>query len=95
MKITKDEIVYVARLARLSLTPETIDLFTKQLGDILNYMDKLNRLDTSNIPPTSHAISINNAFREDEIKPSLPREEVLANAPEAEDGNFVVPKIIT
>nr|HID59658.1 Asp-tRNA(Asn)/Glu-tRNA(Gln) amidotransferase subunit GatC [Desulfobacterales bacterium] len=95
MKISKDEILYVARLARLSLTPEALDLFTRQLEEILTYMDKLNRVDTTGVPPTSHTIPISNAFREDEIKPSLPRKAVLANAPEAEKGNFIVPKIIT
>jgi len=94
MKITKEEVVHVASLARLNLDDEAIDLYTKQLGDILTYMDTLNRVDTRDVPPTSHAIFINNVFREDEVKPSVPEERALANAPESEDGSFVVPKVI-
>ena len=94
MKITKDEIVHVAKLARLHLDDAAIELYTKQLGEILAYMDTLNRVDTRGVPPTSHAILINNAFRDDEVKPSMPVERALTNAPEAEDGGFVVPKVI-
>jgi len=94
MKITKEEVVHVASLARLNLDDEAIDLYTKQLGDILTYMDTLNRVDTRDVPPTSHAIFINNVFREDEVEPSVPEERALANAPESEDGSFVVPKVI-
>ena len=94
MKITADEIVHVAKLARLDLDESAVQLYTKQLGDILTYMDTLNRLDTRGVAPTSHAIFINNAFRDDEVKPSMPVESALSNAPESEDGSFVVPKVI-
>ena len=94
MKITADEIVHVAKLARLDLDESAVQLYTKQLGDILTYMDALNRLDTRGVAPTSHAIFINNAFRDDEVKPSMPVESALSNAPESEDGSFVVPKVI-
>jgi aspartyl-tRNA(Asn)/glutamyl-tRNA(Gln) amidotransferase subunit C len=94
MKITKEEVVHVARLARLNLDEEAIELYAKQLGDILTYMDTLNRVDTEHVPPTSHAIFIKNAFREDEVKASVPVERALANAPQSEDGSFVVPKVI-
>lgn len=93
-KITREQIVHVAQLARLHLDDAAVELYTKQLGDILAYMDTLNRLDTKGVPPTSHAIFINNAFRDDEIKPSIPVAQALANAPESEDGSFVVPKVI-
>ena len=94
MKITKEEVVHVARLARLDLEDEAIELYTKQLGDILTYMDTLNRVDTKDVSPTSHAIFINNAFREDEVEASIPAERALANAPESEVGSFIVPKVI-
>lgn len=93
-KITREQIVHVAQLARLHLDDAAVELYTKQLGDILTYMDTLNRLDTKGGPPTSHAIFINNAFRDDEVKPSIPVAQALANAPESEDGSFVVPKVI-
>jgi aspartyl-tRNA(Asn)/glutamyl-tRNA(Gln) amidotransferase subunit C len=94
MKITREQIVHVARLARLHLDDEAIGLYTRQLGDILTYMDTLNRVDTTGVSPTSHAIFINNAFREDEVKTSMPVKLSLTNAPESEDGSFVVPKVI-
>ncbi len=94
MKITKEEVLYVANLARLEMNDESIDKFVRQIGTILEYVDTLNRVDTEGVPPTSHAIFLTNAFREDEIKEHLDREAALANAPEKEDENFVVPKVI-
>jgi aspartyl-tRNA(Asn)/glutamyl-tRNA(Gln) amidotransferase subunit C len=94
MKITKEEVVHVAKLARLNLDEEAIGLYTKQLGDILAYMETLNRVDTKDVPPTSHAIFINNAFRDDDVKASISVDRALGNAPESEDGSFVVPKVI-
>lgn len=94
MKITKDEVMHVAELARLDLDENAVELYTKQLGDILTYMETLNRVDTENVPPTSHATFTDSAFREDEVKASILPEEALANAPQSEDGSFVVPKVI-
>ncbi len=94
MKITKKEVEYVAHLARLRLKPEDAEKFTSQLDQILTYFEKLQELDTSEIEPTSHPIPIVNAFREDEVKPSLDIEDVLANAPDKEGNFFKVPKII-
>lgn len=94
MKITKEEVLYVANLARLEMNEESIDKFARQIGTILEYVDTLNRVDTEGVSPTSHAIFLTNAFREDEIKEHLDREAALANAPEKEDENFVVPKVI-
>ncbi len=94
MKITKDEVLYVADLARLDLDEASIDRFAGQIDTILDYVDKLNEVDTGGIRPTSHAISLTNAFREDEQRQPLDRDKALANAPEKEDGNFVVPKIV-
>ncbi len=94
MKITKDEILHVADLARLDLDAEAIETFAGQIGKVLQYVDTLNEIDTEGIRPTSHAIFLTNAFREDEPRPHLDRNQALANAPEKEEGNFVVPKII-
>ncbi len=90
----KMDIEKVARLARLELTEEEKVTFGNQLEQILNYMEQLNKLDTTGVEPTSHAIPISNVFKEDEVKPSFPQKEVLAIAPDEEDGHFKVPKII-
>ena len=94
MKITKEEIAHVGKLARLNLDDEAVELYEKQLGDILTYMATLSRLETAGVDPASHATSIHNAFRDDELKASIPNERALENAPDSEDGSFVVPKII-
>lgn len=94
MKITKDEVLYVADLARLDLDAVYIEKFSGQIGNVLEYVDKLNEVDTEGVRPTSHAISLTNAFREDEPRKHLTREQALANAPEEEEGHFVVPKVI-
>lgn len=94
MKITTSEIEYVAHLARLSFDPSEIESFTRQLNDILVYVSKLEELDTSRVEPTTHALQLTNALRKDEVRPSLPVEKILSNAPEREEGRFVVPKII-
>ncbi len=88
------DIEKVAKLASLELSEEEKVTFGNQLEQILTYMEQLNRLDTSGVEPTSHAIPIHNVFREDEVQPSLPQEEVLAIAPDQQDGHFKVPRII-
>ncbi|MEW5801486.1 MAG: Asp-tRNA(Asn)/Glu-tRNA(Gln) amidotransferase subunit GatC [bacterium] len=94
MKITIDEVEYVAKLARLKLSDEEKGLFTQQLDSILLYMDKLNELDTTNVPPTSHVLPLENVMREDEMQPSYPTEKVLAAAPERDNDFFAVPRVI-
>jgi aspartyl-tRNA(Asn)/glutamyl-tRNA(Gln) amidotransferase subunit C len=94
MKITPQEISHVADLARLRMSQEEIEAMARQLDDILTYVAKLNELDTGSVVPTTHAISIVNAFREDEVKPSLPRDKALANGPRQNGESFIVPKII-
>lgn len=94
MSITKEEVKHVAHLARLEFSEEELEQFTDQLAQILTYVAKLNELDTSQVEPTYHALRLTNVFREDEVKASIPTEEALANAPEREDGFFVVPKVI-
>ena len=94
MKITKDEVLYVADLARLNLDEASIEKFAGQIGKILEYVEKLNEVQTAGIRPTSHAISLTNAFRDDVEREHLDRERALANAPEKEEGCFVVPKVV-
>ena len=94
MKITPAEISHVADLARLNMSPEEGEAMARQLDEILSYVAKLNELDTDGVAPTTHAISIVNAFREDEVNPSLPREKTLANAPRQNGESFVVPRVI-
>jgi aspartyl-tRNA(Asn)/glutamyl-tRNA(Gln) amidotransferase subunit C len=90
----KMDIEKVAKLARLELSEDEKETFGNQMEQILTYMEQLNRLDTTGVEPTSHAIPIYNVFRDDEVKPSFPHEEVLAIAPDEGDGHFKVPRII-
>ncbi|NWG03078.1 MAG: Asp-tRNA(Asn)/Glu-tRNA(Gln) amidotransferase subunit GatC [Syntrophaceae bacterium] len=90
----KMDIEKVAKLARLELSEQERVTLGSQLEQILNYMDQLNQIDTTGVEPTSHAIPLSNVFKEDEIQPSFPKEEVLALAPDKEDDHFKVPKII-
>lgn len=93
-KITLKEVEHVARLARLDLSEPEKERVRSQLDAILTYIDKLRRLNTDNVEPTSHAIPMLNVMREDEVRPGLPPEAMLVNAPERE-GDFVrVPRII-
>ncbi|NTW70904.1 MAG: Asp-tRNA(Asn)/Glu-tRNA(Gln) amidotransferase subunit GatC [Eubacteriaceae bacterium] len=94
MKLTKEDVKYVADLARLEFTNEEIDRYVHQLTDILEYEEQLNELDTSNVAPTAHVLPIHNVFREDVVTPSLDREKALMNAPEQDKGCFKVPKVI-
>lgn len=94
MKIKKEEVEYVAHLARLEFQTEEMEKFTAQLNDILLYMDKLNEVDTTGMTPMSHAITVTNAFREDAVKESLSRDLSLANAPEARGDCFLVPRVV-
>lgn len=94
MALSHEEVRKVALLARLELTDDEIESQAKHLNDLLSQFEKLQALDVTGIEPTSHSIPIVNVLREDVEKPSLSREETLANAPEARDGCFVVPRIV-
>lgn len=94
MKISKNDVVKVAELARLEVTQEETETFTDQLGNILEYIEKLNELDTEDVEPTSHVLEISTPLREDKVVNWLTIEEVLQNAPESEDDFFVVPQVI-
>ncbi|MDO9529996.1 MAG: Asp-tRNA(Asn)/Glu-tRNA(Gln) amidotransferase subunit GatC [Syntrophales bacterium] len=92
--ITKEEVGHVAHLARLHFNEVEQEKFTSQLNDILMYIDRLNKVDTPDIQPTTHAISLNNAFRDDVVKESLGRDLALTNAPDEKESCFRVPKVI-
>ncbi len=94
MKITREQVQHVAKLARLSLSDEEVAMFTGQMGDILAYVEKLNELNTDGIVPTSHAVPMENAFRDDVVRPSIGVEKALANAPDRIADFFRVPKVI-
>ncbi|MFP4381065.1 MAG: Asp-tRNA(Asn)/Glu-tRNA(Gln) amidotransferase subunit GatC [Candidatus Sumerlaeia bacterium] len=92
--ITEEKVRHIALLSRLDCSDEEIHGFAEDLNEILQYVEKLNELDTENVEPTSHALRQKNVFRQDHVRPSLNNEEALANAPEAEAGHFKVPQII-
>lgn len=93
MALTRSQVEHVARLARLGLTEDEKAAFTQQLSRILEHVESLGRVDTGDVPPTYHAVALENVLREDKPHQSLDRERVLAQAPEAEAGCFKVPKI--
>jgi aspartyl-tRNA(Asn)/glutamyl-tRNA(Gln) amidotransferase subunit C len=90
----KIDVEHIAKLARLGITPEEKNIFKKQLSAILEYADILNKLNTDKVSPTAHAIPMKNVLREDKVVPCENTEDILANAPEEEDGMFLVPRII-
>ena len=94
MIITDEIITYVSSLARLDLSDTEKAKIKGEIEKIIDYMDILNTLDTSGVEPLSHVLPVTNVFREDVVKPSVPREEILANAPESDKGAFRVPKTV-
>jgi len=92
--IDKETVIHVAKLARLTITSEEATHFTEQLDKILIHIETLNRLNTADVEPTSHVLSLSNVFREDGVRPSLSLEEALGGAPEKAGPHFRVPKII-
>src|SRR5207253_7008351 len=93
MPLSKDEVHHVAMLARLGLEPGEEDFYAGQLSGILEHIDRLQQLDTEDIPPTAQVVEIASRLRDDEPRPSLTQEEALANAPAAVNGMFRVPSI--
>ena len=91
--ITVKDVEHVAKLARLELTEDEKVLYTKQLGDVLKYVDQMNEVDTSHVKPMTQVIDFVNVMREDKVSYDLTKEQLMANAPEEENGFFKVPKI--
>ena len=94
MKITREEVEHVSKLARLSLSEQELDSLTGEMDKILDYVEQLNTLDTDDITPTAHAVPMENAFREDIVKPGFTTELALSNAPDASDNTFRVRRVI-
>ena len=92
--ISRDDVAHVARLARLELTADELELFTSQLAAVLDHAADVEALDVADVPPTMHPYPLRNVTRKDEIRPGVDRDEVLAQAPSAEDGRFKVPPIL-
>lgn len=94
MKLNREEVLHIARLARLGLTGAEVDKFGEQLSDILENFETLQQVDTSDTPPTSQSITLQNVMRDDEIAPSLPPGDILANAPRREGDCFKVRAVL-
>jgi len=90
----KIDVKYVAHLARLALTPEEEQRIGAQLGQVLDYIEKLKEVDVSGVEPTAHAFPLINVTRPDEVRPSISNEDALRNAPAHANGLFIVPKIV-
>lgn len=94
MPISEDDVRHVATLARLALTDEQVTTLTGELGSILGHIDELSKLDLEGVEPTAHPLDMTNSMREDCVVPGLTQAEAVANAPEAEGGAFVIPRIV-
>ena len=94
MEITKEMVSYVAELSRLKLNDEEAETARNGLGEIIGYMDVLNNIDTEGVEPMSHAFAVKNVMREDVVRPSHNRAELLANAPKADDEAIIVPRTV-
>ena len=94
MSITIKDVEHIAKLAKLEFSDAEKEKFTHQFNDILKYIEQLNSLDTSDVEPLSHVIELQNVFREDIVRPSIPTEEALKNAPDKTEEHFKVPKVI-
>ncbi|MCF7550294.1 Asp-tRNA(Asn)/Glu-tRNA(Gln) amidotransferase subunit GatC [Pseudonocardia sp. WMMC193] len=92
--ISRDEVAHLARLARLAVTETELDTFAGQLDVILGSVARVGEVAAEDIPPTSHAVPLENVFRPDELRPGLSQEQALSGAPAAEDGRFRVPRIL-
>ncbi len=94
MALTPEDVLHIARLARIDLTPEDVDRFAAQLSGILDHFQALAEINTDGVEPTAHPLPLSNIMRSDTVTPSLPQEEALANAPRAEDGYFRVRAVL-
>lgn len=94
MSVDKNEIIKIAKLAKINFSEDEIEKFTIQFNEILDYMTKLNEINTDNVPPLSHPLEVTNVMREDELRTSIETKDALLNAPEKDEQYFKVPKVI-
>lgn len=94
MSVSRDDVQHVAQLARLDFSDDEEERMADELSQILDYVDKLNELDTSGVPPMSHVLDVTNVYRDDDIEERIDQEQALAPAPEQEGGYFQVPKVV-
>ncbi len=94
MKLSREEVLHIARLARLGLTEAELEKFREQLSNILENFEILRQVDTTDVPPTAQSIALHNVMREDEVTPSLPSSDILANAPRREGDCFRVRAVL-
>ena len=94
MKLSREEVLHIARLARLGLTEEDVDKFREQLSNILKNFDILRQVDTTDVPPTAQSIALQSVMRDDEVTPSLSQDDILANAPRREGDSFRVRAVL-
>ncbi len=94
MSVSKEDIIHIAKLARLEISDSELEKYTTDLDNIVDYANTLSSIDVSNVKPTNHILDIKNVFRKDEVKPSYDREEILKNAPTKAGGCVSVPKVI-
>jgi aspartyl-tRNA(Asn)/glutamyl-tRNA(Gln) amidotransferase subunit C len=94
MRLSQKEVEHIALLSRLKLTDEEREQMTTQLNDVMVFFEQLGELDTTDVPPTSHVIPMSSVLREDKVRPSLPVEDVLENAPERAGDTFRVPRVV-
>lgn len=92
--LRREDVAHVAKLARLTLSEAELDLFTAQLGQVLEHANDMNALDLDGVAPTAHPFGLVNVVRDDELRPCLDHERVMAMAPDAQDGRFAVPRIL-
>jgi aspartyl-tRNA(Asn)/glutamyl-tRNA(Gln) amidotransferase subunit C len=94
VKLSREQVIEIADLAKLDLTEQEIEQYAEQLSAVLDYAERLNELNTDDIPPTASVLPLQNVLREDEIRPSLPHDNALTNAPAAVDGPFRVDAVL-
>jgi len=94
MKLNREKVEHIAELARLALSDEEKTLYQEQLSTILEHFERLQELDTGAIPPTATVLPLRNVMRDDAVSPSFPREDILVNAPAADEGCFMVPAVL-
>ena len=94
MKLSREEVLHIARLARVALTDDEIKRMSEQLSDLLEHFEVLQKVDTTDVPPTAQSIDLQSVMRADEVLPSLPPEDILANAPRREDDFFKVRPVL-